>query len=238
MTIYDALGAAHQTQVFFHKTAAGVWDWHAMTDGGGLAGGTPGTLTEIAAGDAHLRRRRASSPTSTQNAAIQFNPLGATAPQALAFNFGDPTGTGGTGLGGVTQFASDSASTFIGQDGFGSGQLSSIQIDTQGYVPASSPTARPGSWARWRWRASPRPTGWRASAATCTPRARPPASRWSAPPAPAAAPRSSPARSSSRTSTWPSSSFALIAAQRSFEANSKSITTADQLLSELIAMKR
>jgi flagellar hook protein FlgE len=30
----------------------------------------------------------------------------------------------------------------------------------------------------------------------------------------------------------------MIAAQRSFEANSKTITTADQLLSELIAMKR
>jgi flagellar hook protein FlgE len=30
----------------------------------------------------------------------------------------------------------------------------------------------------------------------------------------------------------------MIAAQRAFEANSKSITTADQLLSELIAMKR
>ncbi|MGE5412586.1 MAG: flagellar basal body rod C-terminal domain-containing protein, partial [Syntrophomonadaceae bacterium] len=30
----------------------------------------------------------------------------------------------------------------------------------------------------------------------------------------------------------------LIAAQRAFEANSKTITTADQLLSELIAMKR
>ena len=30
----------------------------------------------------------------------------------------------------------------------------------------------------------------------------------------------------------------MIAAQRGFEANSKTITTADQLLSELIAMKR
>ena len=30
----------------------------------------------------------------------------------------------------------------------------------------------------------------------------------------------------------------MIAAQRNFEANSKTITTADQLLSELIAMKR
>jgi flagellar hook protein FlgE len=30
----------------------------------------------------------------------------------------------------------------------------------------------------------------------------------------------------------------LIAAQRAFQANSKTITTADQLLSELIAMKR
>jgi flagellar hook protein FlgE len=33
-------------------------------------------------------------------------------------------------------------------------------------------------------------------------------------------------------------SVRLIAAQRAFQANSKTITTADQLLSELIAMKR
>ena len=48
----------------------------------------------------------------------------------------DPSGAaaGNTGLLGVTQFASPSASTFIGQDGFGSGQLASIRIDPTGNI--------------------------------------------------------------------------------------------------------
>ncbi len=50
VTAYDSLGTAHQVDVFFVKTAAGAWDWHALTDGGGLTGGTAGTPTEIATG--------------------------------------------------------------------------------------------------------------------------------------------------------------------------------------------
>jgi flagellar hook protein FlgE len=237
MTIYDALGAAHQTQVFFQKTAAGAWDWHAMTDGGGLVGGTAGTLTEIAAGNVTFDGQ-GKLATSTQNAAIQFNPLGATAPQALAFNFGDPTGTGGTGLGGVTQFASDSASTFIGQDGFGSGQLSSIKIDTQGYVSGiftNGQTRVLGQVAVAGFSAPDRLESIGGNLyAQSQPSGQPVVG------APGGGGRASVISGSLEQSNVDLAEqfVRLIAAQRSFEANSKSITTADQLLSELIAMKR
>ena len=103
VTAYDSLGNAHQVDVFFVKTAAGAWDWHALTDGGGLTGGTAGTPTEIPNGT--MTFDTTGKLTAQTTAATNFNPLNATNPQPLTFNFGDPTGGGGTGLLGITQFA-------------------------------------------------------------------------------------------------------------------------------------
>ncbi|HET6439942.1 MAG TPA: flagellar hook protein FlgE [Anaeromyxobacter sp.] len=242
MTLYDTLGAAHQTQIFFHKADAnGDWDWHAMTDGGGLQGGTAGQLTEIASGtltfDGQGRLQ-----TSAQNATPIFNPLGAVIPQALTFNFGDPTnGTPSataTGLGGVTQFASTSASTFIGQDGFGSGQLSSIQIDTQGFISGiftNGQTRVLGEVAVAGFSAPDQLESIGGNLYTQSQASGQPVVG-----APGAGGRASIISGSLEQSNVDLAEqfVRLIAAQRSFEANSKSITTADQLLSELIAMKR
>jgi flagellar hook protein FlgE len=241
MTIYDTLGAAHQTQVFFHKSAAGTWDWHAMTDGGGLQGGTPGELTEIAAGDLTFDGEGRLN-TSTQAAAPIFNPLGAVAPQALTFNFGDPTnGTPtatATGLAGVTQFASTSASTFIGQDGFGSGQLSTIKIDTQGFISGiftNGQTRVLGQVAVAGFSAADRLESIGGNLYSQSQASGQPVIG-----APGAGGRASVISGSLEQSNVDLAEqfVRLIAAQRSFEANSKSITTADQLLSELIALKR
>ena len=238
MTVYDSLGSAHGVQVFFHKSAAGAWDWHAMTDGGGLTGGTAGQLTQIADGTLTFDTSGRLA-TSVQNAAFSFNPLGAVAPQPLTFNFGDALSTAGaTGLLGVTQFASPSASTFIGQDGFGSGQLASIRIDPTGNINGvftngqtrvlgqvavagfSGPDRleRVGGNLYQQTQASGQPVVG----------------------APGAGGRASIISGSLEQSNVDLAEqfVRLIAAQRAFQANSKTITTADQLLSELIALKR
>jgi flagellar hook protein FlgE len=237
MTIYDTLGAAHQTQVFFQKTAAGTWDWHAMTDGGGLQGGTAGTLEEIAAGNLTYDGNGALA-TSTQNAAIQFNPLGATVPQTLAFNFGDPTDAGGTGLAGVTQYSATSASTFIGQDGFGSGQLSSIKIDTQGFVSGIFTNGQTRVLGQVAVAGFSAPDRLESIGGNLYAQSQ--ASGQPVVGAPGAGGRASVISGALEQSNVDLAEqfVRLISAQRSFEANSKSITTADQLLSELISMKR
>jgi flagellar hook protein FlgE len=239
MTVYDTLGGAHGVQVFFTKTAAGAWDWNAMTDGGGLTGGTPGTLTPIASGNMTFDTQGRLTAV-TQAAAPTFQPLGAVNPQPLTFNFGDPTGAvpPGTGLAGITQFASLSASTFIGQDGYGSGQLASIQIDPLGKIngvftngqtrilgqvavagfSAADKLARVGSNLFQQSQDSGQPVVG----------------------APGAGGRASIISGSLEQSNVDIAEqfVRMIAAQRAFEANSKTITTADQLLSELIALKR
>jgi flagellar hook protein FlgE len=69
----------------------------------------------------------------TDSGTYSFNPLGAVNPQPLTFTFGTAY-PGGTGLDGITQFAGSSVSTFVGQNGFASGQLSAIQIDRAGTI--------------------------------------------------------------------------------------------------------
>jgi flagellar hook protein FlgE len=242
MTVYDSLGTAHGVQAFFHKSAAGTWDWHAMTDGGGLQPpAVAGQLTEIAAG-ALTFDGQGRLATSTTTAGPVFNPLGAIAPQALNFNFGDPTNgapsANATGLAGVTQFASTSASTFIGQDGFGSGQLSSIKIDTQGFISgifSNGQTRVLGQVAVASFSAPDRLESIGGNLY-----AQSQASGQPVVGAPGAGGRASVISGSLEQSNVDLAEqfVQLISAQRTFEANSKSITTADQLLSELIQLKR
>jgi flagellar hook protein FlgE len=235
VSVYDTLGTAHGTQVFFRKTGTGAWEWHAMVDGGELTGGTAGTLTEIASGTLAFD---AQGRLQTVTQASSFNPLGAVNPQPLTFDFGDPLAAGGTGLAGVTQFASASTTTFIGQDGYGSGQLSSIRIDSQGLVSGIFSNGQQRVLGQIGIAAFSAPDqldrmGGNLFQQTLA----------SGQPALGAAGTGGRGAITSGSLEQSNVDLAeqfvrLIAAQRAFEANSKTITTADQLLSELIAMKR
>ena len=147
VTVYDSLGVQHQVDIYFKKTgnlATGeaTWTYHALTDGGGVTGGTAGTPTEIQSGD--LTFDLAGKLQTVANVAGTFNPKNATQAQALSFNMGDSTAAGGTGLVGVTQFSAQYGATSISQAGYGSGVLSSISIDKEGKVQGafSNGTAR------------------------------------------------------------------------------------------------
>jgi flagellar hook protein FlgE len=236
MTVYDSLGASHSVQAFFHKSAAGTWDWHAMTDGAGLTGGTAGTLTQIANGTLNFD---AQGRLTSETQASTFNPLGATQNQALNFNFGDPTSVGtGTGLAGVTQFASTSASTFLGQDGYGSGQLSSLAVDPSGNINGvftNGQTRVLGQVAVASFASPDKLTRTGGNLYEQTQASGQPVIG-----APGSGGRATIVSGSLEQSNVDLADqfVQMISAQRSFEANSKTITTADQLLSELIALKR
>jgi flagellar hook protein FlgE len=211
ITLYDSLGKSYAAPVYFRNAGGGQWEWHAMTDGANVQGGTAGVASGIADGQLTFDSQ---GRLAAQNQTSNFNPLNAVAPQPLNFDFGDPTGAGGTGLLGLTQFAGASAATFVGQDGYESGQLTSIQIDRKGVDQVErmggnlfAPTTGSGEAL-----VGAAGDGGRAfiSAGTLE-----------------------------QSNVDIADQFVrMIAAQRSFEANSKTISTADQLLSELIAMKR
>ena len=60
--------------------------------------------------------------------------VGATANQTIAFNFGDDLASGGTGLAGTTQFSGASTVTAVDVDGHGFGNLTDLQIADDGTV--------------------------------------------------------------------------------------------------------
>ena len=131
-TVYDSLGAAHHVEVYFRAQGAGQWEFHAMVDGGDLTGGTPGTLTEIATGTMAFNTAGALASQAVTASNADF--LNATPGQAIAFKFGDDLATGGTGLAGTTQFAGASSVNGLDIDGRSSGKLTSILISDDGKI--------------------------------------------------------------------------------------------------------
>lgn len=132
MTVYDSLGAAHHVDVYFRNQGGGAWEWHAMVDGGELQGGTPGTPTEIATGSLTFDASGKLAAQSTAASSASF--VNATANQAIAFDFGDDLASGGTGLGGTTMFAGTSAVTGVDVDGRGFGNLVDLAINPDGTI--------------------------------------------------------------------------------------------------------
>jgi len=131
-TVYDSLGAAHHVDVYFRSQGAGVWEFHAMVDGADLTGGTPGTLTEIASGTLTFNAAGALQQQVVNASSADF--VNANPGQVIDFTFGDDIASGGTGLAGSTQFAGASAVTSLDIDGRSSGKLTDIQIATDGTI--------------------------------------------------------------------------------------------------------
>lgn len=235
-TVYDSLGKAYSVDVYWNKTAAGSWEFHAMTDGGAVSGGTAGTPIEIATGTATFDTDgKLDTVTQTSN----FTPLNATGPQALTFDFGDPLSVaGGTGLAGVTQFRAPSATTFSGQDGAPYGALTNVQINTKGEVLGSftnGTTRVLGQVAVADFQAADRLQRAGGNLLVETLDSGQPTIG-----SPAEGGRASiVAGALEQSNVDLAGEFVrMIAAQRGFQANSKTITTADQLLQELMQLKR
>lgn len=234
-TIYDSLGKAHVASIYYRKTAAGAWEFHTMTDGAGIQGGTAGTPSEIASGTLTFGTDGSlTDATQTSN----FTPVDATSPQALTFNFGTTTTAGGTGRDGITQFAQDSSTSFVNQDGYASGELSSVSIDSEGRVVgafSNGQTRALGQVALADFSAADKLTrmGGNLYGQTLD----------SGDPAVGTAGTGGRggiiAGALEQSNVDMANEFVrMISAQRSFQANSKTISTADQLLAELMSLKR
>lgn len=131
-TVYDSLGAAHRVDVFFRAQGAGQWEFRAMVDGKDLTGGTPGTPTEIASGTLSFNAAGALQQQAVNASSADF--LNANPGQVIAFNFGDDIAGGGTGLAGSTQFAGASTVSSLDVDGRSAGKLTDIQVGDDGKI--------------------------------------------------------------------------------------------------------
>lgn len=137
MVTYDSLGNAHQVDIYGTHTATApdVWDMNMVIDGGDLAGGVAGTPQQFNLGQLTFDGQgRLVSSTTPNPVAVPWG--GGANAGAMNFNWGDPIAAGGTGLKGSTQWntVANSAASYIHQDGYGTGNLETISVDENGVV--------------------------------------------------------------------------------------------------------
>jgi flagellar hook protein FlgE len=238
MVVYDSLGKPVQLDIYFCLDSVGNWQYHAITDGKNLTGGTEGTATEVATGTlAFDAEGKLVTNTTTLNT---FNPVNATNPQALTFNFGSGTGDTppGSGLDGLTQYAASSAMSFVTQAGFASGSLNRLSITSDGKITGGFTNGQSrilGQLVLGNFKAPDQLSRKGGSLYTETPQSGPGTLG-----TPATADRGSVTAGTLEQSNVDIAQefINMIAAQRTFEANSKTLTTADQLLSDLMQIRR
>jgi flagellar hook protein FlgE len=141
ISVFDSLGNAHTVDVYFRKTAAGAWDWHALAKSSEVTAPAPGagtTYTEIGTGAMTFTNTGALQSLTPNPPSMAVTFTGAAA-QTITGDFGSAItppagGVAGTGLDGITQFAGASNVSSQQQDGYASGSLSGIGVDGTGIV--------------------------------------------------------------------------------------------------------
>jgi len=117
LTIYDSLGAAHTATLYFIKTP-NLNEWQTQLYIDGTAVGTPQTLQYSNTG-------ALTNPPNGQIAFPPYAPATGSEPMNLTFNFGQST-----------QYGSTFTVNAVSQDGYTTGRLIGIDIDSTGVVQA------------------------------------------------------------------------------------------------------
>jgi flagellar hook protein FlgE len=130
MTVYDSQGGAHQVTLYFVKTADNTWDVHYINPDPA----TPSVLVD-AGTQALTFDTNGALINDNSGAAINLDFGGSvTTPQAVSFDYGTGIAEGGTGLDGTTQFASDFGVMNLSQDGYPAGSLDNMTISENGII--------------------------------------------------------------------------------------------------------
>ncbi|MEQ1856617.1 MAG: flagellar hook protein FlgE [Longimicrobiales bacterium] len=122
IAVMDAQGGAHDMTITFTKTAANTWDYGITVAGAAVSGGAAGTVTFDNNG----------ALLGPANTALAFTPTGFTAAQTVTVEFGTPGD-----IDGISQFASPSTALVRDQDGFPMGDLTGIGIEATGIIQGS-----------------------------------------------------------------------------------------------------
>jgi flagellar hook protein FlgE len=135
--IYDALGDVHVATITYTNTGPGAWGYDISVDGGDVSGGTAGTPFSIATGN------------------VTFGPTGLMTAPAADVVITSPTWANGAAptnftwdlynannQASLTGYAATSATSSITQNGYAAGTINPITIDADGNIQATIGTGR------------------------------------------------------------------------------------------------
>ncbi len=133
--VFDSLGSNHLMTTYFTKTANNSWEWASVVDGGEVLGGTAGTLELVgegvlnfdASGNLDLATSGSGIPLATAgvfqtNAGALDWTNGSVQTQQISMDMQ------------TTQYASPSVVVSQEQDGYGTGTLVKLSIDESGNI--------------------------------------------------------------------------------------------------------
>lgn len=235
--IYDSQGNKHLMTMFFNKSEDRAWEWRGMVDGKSVTDGEEGKLSEICKGK--LTFTVDGKLDSQELVESNFNfKGGALQNQQIKFNFGDALKEGGKGLAGSKQYGKESDLMSWGQDGAAAGTIQNISFNDEGVMTALYTNGEARDLAQIAVAKFENPESLYKVGNN-----RLKESRDSGTAALAAAGRAGRgkifAKSLERSTVDLASEFVnLIQGQRNFQANAKTITTTDEMLNEVIQLKR
>ncbi len=136
--VLDSQGTSHPMMIYFKKleSAAGgsTWEWHATVDSEAVTDPVAGqALKEIGSGKVTFDEDGVLKKEETTNFSVNFI-NGAKPNQVMDIDFGDSLEEGGKGVGASTALAADSETIFHSQDGYTACHLKSLKIDYDGSV--------------------------------------------------------------------------------------------------------
>jgi flagellar hook protein FlgE len=135
ITVFDNVGTERLINIYFNKTADNAWEYHALVNGEDAAGGVPGKMVEMASGSITFNDQGQLQDVAEGANAFNFN-KGAKPGQKIEFNFGTSIAKGGDGKDAITQYGSDSSVNRHTQDGYSAATLASMSFNDKGILSA------------------------------------------------------------------------------------------------------
>jgi len=239
--VYDSQGNKHMMNMFFNKGADRAWTYHGMVDGKEVEGavnedGSVAELAQVTEGKVQFTEdgKLLSQEIVSQNYNFKN---GAKQDQQIKISFGDDIATGGKGEG-TKQYGKDSDVIRWSQDGYSAGTVNNLSFNDEGTLTASYSNGQVLDLAQVLLAKFENPEALFKQGGNLFKQ-----SRNSGEPSLGAARMSGRgsimAKSLERSTVDIASEFVtMITNQRAFQANAKTVTTADELMSEIIQLKR
>jgi flagellar hook protein FlgE len=239
--IFDSQGNKHVMNLFFNKGVDRTWTYRGMVDGkevevpAGDDGKIP-DLAQVTEGKVTFTEDGRLQSQETISSAYNFKG-GAKQDQQISISFGDPIATGGKGEG-TKQYGKESDVIRWTQDGYAAGTVTNLSFNDEGILTASYTNGQVLDLGQILLAKFENPEALFKQGGNLFKQ-----SRDSGQPSLGAARMSGRgsimAKSIEKSTVDIASEFVtMITNQRAFQANAKTVTTSDELLSEVIQMKR
>ncbi len=135
LVVYDNVGTERLINMYFNKVDNNKWEYHVLVDGKDTDGGKPGELIEMANGKISFNDKGILQEESEGKNSFDFGG-GAQAGQKIKFDFGKSITEGGDGFHASTQYGAGSSVSRHTQNGNSAATLASLNFNDKGILTA------------------------------------------------------------------------------------------------------